>query len=101
MPLRLVAWVGFATLLLDFALGVQTLWNWWRGEAVTGFTTVILVLLGLGGLILLSIGVVALYLAQMYDEQKSRRYTSFESREDPPISSTANQVWVLPLQDAA
>lgn len=71
-PLRMVAWAGTVTLLLDIALGLQTLWNWWRGDAVTGFTTVILVVLGLGGLILLSIGVVALYLAQMYDEQKSR-----------------------------
>lgn len=71
-PLRLVAWLGFVTLVLDALLGVQTFWNWWRGAAVTGFTTVILTVVGLGGLILLSLGVVAVYLAQMYDEQKAR-----------------------------
>lgn len=71
-PLRLVAWVGLVTLVAEVLLGVQTLWNWWRGEAVTGFTTVILIVLGLGGLMLLSIGVVAVYLAQLYDEQKAR-----------------------------
>jgi dolichol-phosphate mannosyltransferase len=72
MPLRLVAWLGFWILLLDVVLGLQTLWNWWRGAAVTGFTTVILAVVGLGGLILLSLGVIALYLAQMYEELKAR-----------------------------
>jgi dolichol-phosphate mannosyltransferase len=71
-PLRLVAWVGFVTLVLAALLGAQTLWNWWRGVAITGFTTVILTVLALGGLILLSLGVIAVYLAQMYDEQKAR-----------------------------
>lgn len=71
-PLRLVAWLGLFTLLLDALLGVQTFWNWWRGAAVTGFTTVILTVVGLGGLILLSLGVIAVYLGQMYDELKGR-----------------------------
>lgn len=71
-PLRLVAWIGSATLLLAAVLGVQTLWNWRTGVAITGFTTVILVVLWLGGLILLSLGVIAVYLAQMFDEQKGR-----------------------------
>ena len=71
-PLRLVAWLGFAVLGLAVLLGIQTFWNWWRGTAVTGFTTVILAVLGLGGLILLSLGVIAIYLAQMYEEQKAR-----------------------------
>ena len=71
-PLRLVGWTGFVTLVLAALLGVQTFWNWWTGIAVTGFTTVILTVLGLGGLILLSLGVIAIYLAEMFDEQKGR-----------------------------
>jgi dolichol-phosphate mannosyltransferase len=71
-PLRLVAWAGFGTLLLAVLLALQTYWNWWRGVAVTGFTTVILVVLGLGGIILISVGVLAIYIAQLYDEQKGR-----------------------------
>jgi dolichol-phosphate mannosyltransferase len=71
-PLRLVAWTGFGTLLLAALLGAQTFWNWWMGIAVTGFTTVILAVVWLGGLILLSLGVIAVYLAQMFDEQKGR-----------------------------
>jgi dolichol-phosphate mannosyltransferase len=71
-PLRVIAWTGLGMLCLAALLGVQTFWNWWRGSAVTGFTTVILTVISLGGLILLSLGVIAVYLAQMYDEQKAR-----------------------------
>jgi len=71
-PLRLVAWLGFITVALDALLAVQTFWNWWRGVAVDGFTTVILTVGLLCGLILLSLGVVAIYVAQLYDEQKGR-----------------------------
>jgi hypothetical protein len=53
-------------------LAVQTLYNFVRGAAVTGFTTVILLLILLSGVILTSLGMIALYVAKMYDEQKAR-----------------------------
>ena len=42
------------------------------GQAVSGFTTVILLQLLLGGLTLTSLGVIALYVAEIYDEVKRR-----------------------------
>jgi len=85
-PLRLVAWLGFVMLVFDGLLAVQTFWNWWRGAAVTGFSTVILAVVGLGGLQLLSLGVVAVYLAQMYEEIKARPVYLIrrERPADPP-----------------
>ena len=71
-PLRAVAILGFITVGLDALLAVQTLLNWMLGRAVDGFTTVILTVGLLCGLILISLGVVALYLGQMYDEIKGR-----------------------------
>lgn len=71
-PLRAVALLGFVTVALDFLLAFQTFINWLRGVSVDGFTTVILTTTLLGGLILISIGVVAVYLGQMYDELKGR-----------------------------
>ncbi len=71
-PLRLVALVGFVTLLAGFGLGLQTLVLYATGRAVTGFTTVILLQLILGGLILTSVGVIAVYLSEVYDEVKGR-----------------------------
>jgi glycosyltransferase involved in cell wall biosynthesis len=73
LPLRLVASLGMSTLLFGFALGLWTLYRKLiRGDAFTGFTTVILLQLILGGLLLASVGVIALYLAAIYEEVKAR-----------------------------
>jgi dolichol-phosphate mannosyltransferase len=72
VPLRLVAWIGFLTVLVATVLAAQTLYNWLVGAAVTGFTTVILLQYWLSGLTLLSLGVLGYYVSQMYEEQKAR-----------------------------
>ena len=71
-PLKLVAWAGFSTLLFAGAVALHTLYRYATGTAITGFTTVILLQLVLGGLLLASVGVLALYLAQLYAEVKAR-----------------------------
>lgn len=72
LPLRIVAWGGLIMVFLGAILAAQTLYNYITGRAVSGFTTVILVELILGGLILTSLGVLAFYIALIYDEQKAR-----------------------------
>ena len=42
------------------------------GLAVEGFTTVILVILGIGSVIMLSIGLIGEYIARIYEEIKHR-----------------------------
>ncbi len=71
-PLRFVGIVGFATVGVGLLLALQTLYNYLVGISVSGFTTVILLMLILCGLILVSLGVIAFYLASMYEEQKQR-----------------------------
>jgi glycosyltransferase involved in cell wall biosynthesis len=71
-PLRVVAWAGFGTVVAAVLLALETLYYFFSGRAVSGFTTVILVMLFLCGLILTSLGVISLYVAGMYDEQKQR-----------------------------
>ncbi len=71
-PLIAIAWLGLLVSGAGVLLGVQTLYNWARGAAVTGFTTTILSVLGMGGVILVCLGVVAAYLAVVYDELKAR-----------------------------
>src|SRR5687767_10366921 len=46
--------------------------TWSRGYAVTGFATVILLLLMIGSLLMISLGLIGLYLARIYDEVKAR-----------------------------
>ncbi len=72
LPLKLVAGAGFVTLVLAAGLAVQTLWRYLSGRAVSGFTTVILLQLILGGLLLTSVGIIAVYVAEIYDEVKRR-----------------------------
>jgi len=85
LPLRIVGWAGLFMVILGVVLAVQTLYNYFSGQAVSGFTTVILVELILGGLILTSLGVLAFYIALIYDEQKARPL--FIVRRSRPSSS--------------
>jgi hypothetical protein len=71
-PLRVTAWIGFLTVLAGAFLAVHTLYQWWLGAALTGFTTVILLQYWLGGLILVSLGVLGYYVSNLYEEQKAR-----------------------------
>lgn len=71
-PLRAVGIIGFTTAALGGLLLVQTLVRWALGEAAIGFTTVIAVQLLLSGMMLTALGVIAIYLSHMYEEQKQR-----------------------------
>ncbi len=72
LPLRLVAALGLLTLVGAVALAIQTLARYLMGLSVSGFTTVILLQLILGALMLMSMGVLSLYVAQLYEENKGR-----------------------------
>ncbi|MDR2044035.1 MAG: glycosyltransferase family 2 protein [Clostridium sp.] len=71
-PLQLVTVMGLLSLLFGAALAVQTLMNYLSGKAMEGFTTVILLLLMIGGFILLSLGIIGHYIARIYEEVKGR-----------------------------
>jgi dolichol-phosphate mannosyltransferase len=71
-PLQAVSVMGWAFLLFAVVLGIQTLVRFCMGNAATGFTTVILLLLIIGGLLLVGLGVVGHYIARIYEEVKGR-----------------------------
>jgi dolichol-phosphate mannosyltransferase len=71
-PLHIVTVLGVGTLIFSGLLGLQTLYNKFFGKAVSGFTTVILVLLILCSLIMISMGIVGIYLSKIYIEVKKR-----------------------------
>lgn len=91
-PLKLVAAVGFSTLLFAGLVAIQTLYRYLTGTAFTGFTTVILLQLALGGLLLASVGVVALYLAQLYAEVKGRpTFIVRRERDAARVAATSSE----------
>lgn len=71
-PLRFVTFLGISLLVCMLVLGVQTLVRFFLGNAVEGFTTVILLLLLIGGSIMVSLGIIGHYIARIYDEVKNR-----------------------------
>lgn len=72
LPLQLVTVMGVISIGFSAVLAVQTLVKYLMGTAVEGFTTVILLVLIIGGFIMLSLGVIGHYLARIYEEVKGR-----------------------------
>ena len=71
-PLRIIAVVGMLMVICSVALAVETLVVYFMGAAVEGFTTVILLLLLIGGAIMVSLGIIGHYLGRIYEEVKGR-----------------------------
>ena len=72
MPLQLVTVMGFLSIMFSVVLGIQTLVKYLSGTAVEGFTTVILLLLIIGGCLMISLGIIGHYIARIYEEVKGR-----------------------------
>ena len=53
-------------------LGIHSVVKWAMGYALEGFTTLILLLLIIGSLIMISLGIIGYYLARIYEEIKGR-----------------------------
>lgn len=72
VPLQMVTVMGMLSILFSIILAVQTLVKYLMGTAVEGFTTVILLILIIGGFIMISLGMIGHYLARIYEEVKGR-----------------------------
>ena len=71
-PLHLVTGMGVLTLLVALVFGIISLVQKITGVALGGFTTVILLLLFIGSMLMISLGIIGFYLARIYDEIKGR-----------------------------
>ena len=71
-PLNIVTYIGVISLFVSLILSIQTLVRWICGSAIEGFTTVILLLLVIGGCILIGLGVIGQYIAAIFEEVKQR-----------------------------
>lgn len=72
LPLQMVTVMGIVAILFSVVLAVQTLFKFLSGTAVEGFTTVILLILIIGGFLMLSLGIIGHYIARIYEEVKGR-----------------------------
>lgn len=71
-PLQLVTLSGMVFLIFALILAVQTLVKFVTGDAMEGFTTVIMLQLISSSILMLAIGIIGYYVAKIYDEVKGR-----------------------------
>lgn len=71
-PLTIVLLLGSLFFVLALILGVECLVTYLRHRALEGFTTVILIELIVGAIVMISLGIIGIYVAKIYEEVKAR-----------------------------
>jgi len=72
LMLQLITIFGGLFLLLALYVGADALYSKAMGKAVSGFATVIILQLIIGSLLMISLGIIGIYLGRIYDEVKAR-----------------------------
>lgn len=81
-PLQLVTLLGVIVFLCSVVLSIHSLWQKFTGHALEGFTTVILLQLFIGSILMICLGIIGYYIAKIYEEIKDRpRYIVAERCE--------------------
>lgn len=72
MPLQIITFFGSVFSMFAVIVIFQTLYKKFFGEAIGGFTTVIILQLSIGSLLMVALGIIGQYIAKIYDEIKKR-----------------------------
>lgn len=71
-PMQIVTICGFIMLIISFVFGINSIIQYVTGKALGGFTTVILLQLFSSSIIMICLGIIGYYIAQIYEEIKGR-----------------------------
>ena len=72
VPLQMVTVAGVFMFIFAASMAVESLVRYFGGHALEGFTTVILLLLIIGSLVMMSLGIIGYYISKIYEEVKGR-----------------------------
>lgn len=73
VPLKLATWIGFSTALFAFIYALVIVYKTLIfGEPIRGYPSLMVVILFLGGVQLITLGIIGEYLGRMFDETKQR-----------------------------
>lgn len=78
-PIRMITGLGFFVFIFSIAILVYSFVRHFNGETIKGWTTLMVSIWAIGGLILLSLGVVGEYVGKIYLETKKRPRFIIES----------------------
>ena len=90
-PMQFVTGAGVFMFLLAVILGIQTLVHYFTGNAVEGFTTVILLLLLIGRILMISLGIIGYYISKIYEEVKGRPRYLISRKIDSQVKEQRNR----------
>ena len=71
-PMQIVTVLGFIMLFITIVFGVWAFIDKIQGRALEGMTTVILILIFIGSIMMISLGIIGYYVARIYEEIKGR-----------------------------
>lgn len=71
-PMQIITFLGMIMLLVSLVLGVNALYQKFAGIALGGFTTVIIIQLFTGSIVMISLGIIGYYISRIYEEVKGR-----------------------------
>lgn len=96
VPLRLITYTGFAVFLGSMLVTAWALWaRFFSGEAIPGWTSIVLPMYFLGGIQIFSIGMLGEYIGKTYAEVKSR--PRFFVEKTVPVAAIDDKVNTSPI----
>ncbi len=72
VPMQTVTVLGFVMLMISVIFGIWALIDKIIGRALEGMTTVIIITIFIGSIIMISLGIIGYYIARIYEEIKGR-----------------------------
>ena len=82
-PIRMITALGFLVFFISIAMLIYSVVRWAMGETILGWASLVCSVWAIGGLILLSLGVIGEYIGKIYLESKARpRFLIREVLED-------------------
>jgi glycosyltransferase involved in cell wall biosynthesis len=81
VPLRLASFIGFLISIFSFLLGLFYIFQYFSGNIIEGWTTLVVLTLFIGGMMLSSLGIIGEYIGRMYQTMNNRpQYIIRESK---------------------
>ncbi|BBO77682.1 glycosyl transferase family 2 [Desulfosarcina widdelii] len=79
VPLHLISISGLMVLVVGLVIALDAIASWAHGTTFSGYATLIMVMLIIGGFTIFSLGIIGEYIAKIYEEVKNRPVYIIES----------------------
>jgi len=96
-PLRIAAYSGIIVSLVGLFYALYAIIRHFRGDTIQGWTSLLITVLVLGGVQLLSLGIIGEYISRIFNESKSRPL--YFIKNTTPLSHLDNEKPTTPQKN--